>query len=732
MQHPTTIRRALLATLCVAALVVTANGRIPRIHASGPAIYYVSPSGSDSDPGTQARPWKTLAHTVQALQAGDTAVFMDGTYDETQQAITANDGTAAAPITIEAQHQGAAKIVWHDLQSTWGKLAIANSYWTVQGFEFTENGKGTDTNDVLVFTDGVYYNPNHAPATHVRILDNTAHGAYEKCYKFYQAHDAVIDGNVCYDITHDGIDVVQSDRVQISDNEIYHVGRTGIFEKGGSRSPRVFGNYVHEDGTYSSGYPGVPIGIELGDETDANASLCSSTSCYEEWNGVAYDNVVVSNPAGHISYGLAFWACKDCAFYNNVVVGAQTGLLARDSIDTRNPYGSNWAWDPQTTNPRFIDNIVMNATQNAIEQQNVAGLFTHDYNLWYNTPNAPSEAHSVYADPRFVDPSSDWRLQAGSPAIGAGTSASFTGYFGEPIDLSYDRAGVSRSTPWDIGAYAYGGVSPAVAPQASPTVPSIPPTAPSIPPTSTPMAASVTPIPPISTPVAPTVTSIPPTVTSIPPTAIATAVPSPTAPSPPVLISRVGQTGFGTGFEGNDPQPTWNDTTDFARNVGGICCGLTHMESSSRQEIAHTGGVALLYSGYGAKARQSFAYNKVFNLRGKNITVTPATTLSYWIYPQNGAVGANGRDSTHVAIDIIFTDGSNLRDSGAVDQYGVRLHPRYQGEGGRLIVNAWNHVVSNIGAKRAGKTIDRLLVGYDQPRAGGPYRGYIDDIQISG
>ncbi len=709
MQQSTTIRRALLATLCVAALVVTANGRIPRTYASGPAIYYVSPSGSDSDPGTQARPWKTLAHTVQALQAGDTAVFMDGVYDETQQAITANDGTSTAPITIEAQHRGAAKIVWQNLQSTWGKLAIANSYWTVQGFEFTENGKGTDTNDVLVFTDGVYYNPSHAPATHVRILDNTAHGAFEKCYKFYQAHDALIDGNVCYDITHDGIDVVQSDRVQISNNEIYHVGRTGIFEKGGSRSPRVFGNYVHEDGAYSSGYPGSPIGIELGDETDANASLCSSTSCYEEWNGVAYDNVVVSNPAGHISYGLAFWACKDCAFYNNVVVGAQTGLLARDSIDTRNPYGSNWAWDPQTTNPRFIDNIVANATQNAIEQQNVAGLFTHDYNLWYNTPNAPSEAHGVYADPHFVDPSGDWRLQAGSPAIGAGTTTSFTGYFGEPIDVSYDRAGVSRSTPWDIGAYAYGGDSPIAAPQASPTAPSIPPTA--------------TPIPPTATAVPPTATAVPPAAPAVPPTA---------APSRPALISQAGQTGFATGFEGNDPQPTWNDTTDFARNVGGICCGLNQMESSPRREIAHTGGAALLYSGKGAKTSQSYSYNKVFDLRGKNITVRPATTLSYWMYPQNGVVGANGRDSAHVAIDIIFTDGSTLRDSGAVDQYGIRLHPQYQGDGGRLAVNAWNHVVSNIGAKLAGKTIDRLLVGYDQPGAGGPYRGYIDDIQISG
>jgi len=85
-----------------------------------------------------------------------------------------------------------------------------------------------------------------------------------------------------------------------------------------------------------------------------------------------------------------------------------------------------------------------------------------------------------------------------------------------------------------------------------------------------------------------------------------------------------------------------------------------------------------------------------------------------------------------VAIDMIFVDGSDLRDSGAVDQYGVRLHPQYQGDGGHLAVNAWNHIVSNIGANVAGKTIDHILVGYDQPANTGPYRGYIDDIQITG
>jgi len=191
-----------------------------------------------------------------------------------------------------------------------------------------------------------------------------------------------------------------------------------------------------------------------------------------------------------------------------------------------------------------------------------------------------------------------------------------------------------------------------------------------------------------------------------------------------------GTTLFSTDFEQNAPQPTWNDTVDFSRNVSGVCCGLTHAESSTRQEIAHSGSTALMYSGSATDANESNAYNKIFDLRSQNITIGANTTLSYWIFPQQTDL-TSGNNSTSVAIDIIFTDGSALRDSGAVDQYGVQVHPQFQGQGGHLTPNAWNHVISIIGQHVAGKTIDHLLVGYDHAGSIGGYRGYIDDIQMT-
>jgi predicted alpha-1,2-mannosidase len=177
---------------------------------------------------------------------------------------------------------------------------------------------------------------------------------------------------------------------------------------------------------------------------------------------------------------------------------------------------------------------------------------------------------------------------------------------------------------------------------------------------------------------------------------------------------------FASGFEAGDPQPTWQNSVESSANVGGYCCALTAMESASRNETAHTGSSTLMYSGTDLSATSSYSYNRIFDV---DVPVTATSTLSYWVYPQSGG-------HLDVAVDLVFTDGTRLRDSGAVDQYGVRVHPTFQGNGSTLGFDRWNYVSSAIGDKVAGKTVDRILVGYDQPLNTGPFRGYFDDIAI--
>ncbi|GAB2614378.1 hypothetical protein Aab01nite_70950 [Paractinoplanes abujensis] len=196
---------------------------------------------------------------------------------------------------------------------------------------------------------------------------------------------------------------------------------------------------------------------------------------------------------------------------------------------------------------------------------------------------------------------------------------------------------------------------------------------------------------------------------------------------------RVGQydldlnTSFGTG----DVQPSWSNTVAWANgivNVAGICCKLTGPELGVRTEPGHTGATSLMYAGLDNSATKSYAYLKSMAL--SRITIKPTTKLSYWIYPQANTVRPEVKpaNSTCVAIDLLFSDGKNLRDSGLKDTRGNRAHPAFQCN--KVTVGKWNEVVVPLGAL-AGKKVTTLVVAYDQPAATGGYRGLIDDVRIA-
>ncbi|MFC4035605.1 hypothetical protein ACFO3J_29670 [Streptomyces polygonati] len=196
-------------------------------------------------------------------------------------------------------------------------------------------------------------------------------------------------------------------------------------------------------------------------------------------------------------------------------------------------------------------------------------------------------------------------------------------------------------------------------------------------------------------------------------------------------------TSFSSGFESGDPAPSWTDTVDTA---GGNSVGVTGINSDSTGpqagprtgETSHTGSSALMYSG-SASGTGAHAYLKVFDLSASPLNIGTAKTLSYWIYPQSNAttpwVPAGSTESSCAAVDMVFTDNSTLRDSGAVDQNGNQVHPAHQC--GHLTLDTWNHVTVNLATKSANKQIARILVGYDHPGGTGGYRGYVDDLSVS-
>jgi hypothetical protein len=165
-----------------------------------------------------------------------------------------------------------------------------------------------------------------------------------------------------------------------------------------------------------------------------------------------------------------------------------------------------------------------------------------------------------------------------------------------------------------------------------------------------------------------------------------------------------------------DAQPDWTNVTELKKNVSAYGSNSGNPACAVGTENPHCGLSAIKIQGRDRSTISSYACFKVFDV---NIPVYTNTNLSFWTFPVNDP----GR---FVSVDLITTDGKTLRDCGAVDSYGISMHPAQ----GRGTVNSWTETTSNIGKWMNGKTIDRILIAYDHPQETGDFKAYIDDISI--
>ena len=166
-----------------------------------------------------------------------------------------------------------------------------------------------------------------------------------------------------------------------------------------------------------------------------------------------------------------------------------------------------------------------------------------------------------------------------------------------------------------------------------------------------------------------------------------------------------------------DPIQTWTSSTDAISNVKTYGKTYGTPTCATVKENPHLGQYAIKVMGRDNSSSTSYAYFKVFDV---NIPVISTTELSFWSYPLN-ALGK------YISVDLTMTDGTKLRDAGAIDQNGVSMHPAT----GRGTLNTWTKSICSIGNWLNGKTIDKITIGYDHAVQTGDFSGYIDDIQIN-
>jgi hypothetical protein len=201
--------------LLFAALSITCLQALP----AQSATYYISPTGSDSNPGTSEKPWLTFSYAISPAHAscGDTLVLKDGTYGDGTRtgkvSVTSLDCTAGNELTLTAENQRQAKI--SDSGNGYAILIQKSSYIIVDGLyaRSTDLAGGITGRPISVsaskqvtIKNSLFRNPNRYANSHtidllnsqkILIEDNESYVFHRHCITAWQSSEVVVRRQYC-------------------------------------------------------------------------------------------------------------------------------------------------------------------------------------------------------------------------------------------------------------------------------------------------------------------------------------------------------------------------------------------------------------------------------------------------------------------------------------------------------------------------------------------------------
>jgi len=454
-------------------IIMTVNGQqsnpIPFTVCSG-HIYFVSPSGSDSNNGSFATPWASTPHARQTMAAGDTVYLRAGTYsvvDNDGAAIFCNNsctGTATAyqnflgypgetALITGVSH---AVFLWGPGTSsftTFGELTVRSTDFGIT----CEDGPGgpcnnwrvvgndvralkaqaigidfeTSVNNLVIYGNESSLNCQGDPNCS---FDARAYSVYIGGYGTQTNVD--IGWNSLHDnpfgkgiqvYGHSSVDTIQG--LRIHDNSIYNNAMVGI-NLGGCdggcvefvRDAQVYNNlFWNNESTASTGHK------QFGDLEIYSTEAAIGT--VQVYNNTFYKTA----PSGN-----GFQAGAPITFANtgpHAVTLANNIFYAADGAPCYAYFDDSTA--PFAKNVNFSNNLYFNAGPGPTGCRYGTGAIAVN-----------ADAHGVNADPKLLNPSiNDFHLTTGSPAIDAGVTTAVT--------IDYDGNSRPQGPAYDIGAYEF-------------------------------------------------------------------------------------------------------------------------------------------------------------------------------------------------------------------------------------------------------------------------------------
>ncbi|MEK3884251.1 choice-of-anchor Q domain-containing protein [Paenibacillus sp. PL2-23] len=241
------------------------------------AVYYVSVTGDDSNPGTLQAPWRTIQKAANTLNGGDTVFVRGGTYEEFVS-ITSSGSKPEGYITFQAYPGEKPVIDGSNLVISSGKNSLIHirkaNYIIIDGFEL----RSLKSYSSSQYPAGIRV---QAGGSNIHILNNNVHHI-QNLSADGNAHGIHIYGDTLLPLT----------AIQISGNEVHHLtlgSSESITVSGNVDGFSIERNIVHDNNN---------IGIDVAGHYGA----CSAPCVDQARNGVIADNLVFNidssiNPA---------------------------------------------------------------------------------------------------------------------------------------------------------------------------------------------------------------------------------------------------------------------------------------------------------------------------------------------------------------------------------------------------------------------------------------------------
>ncbi len=295
--------------------------------------YYVSLSGSDTNSGTEALPFKTFSRAFKSLKSGDTLNIFAGTY--TERLDVKSSGASGMPITI--QPVTGQKVVLDGGGTKDSPLLIGSgiSYVTVKGLSVTRSpfecvlvrGSNVKLENLDVYeckkfgyrlagsTISVSSSKCHDAVTENRGGKNTS-GGWGACMRTTPgSSNMTINNNEIYNNWGEGLIIGQAINVKVYDNKVYDNFSQNIYI-GNTHDVEVYRNFTYSTNpTYYRA--GSPANCISSSEETINNTWGAQLGNIKVYNNIAYGCKI---GVGYTYKEVSGNGCNNCLFANNTLV----------------------------------------------------------------------------------------------------------------------------------------------------------------------------------------------------------------------------------------------------------------------------------------------------------------------------------------------------------------------------------------------------------------------------